>query len=338
MTRKVSSTAKFFAGKFGGFANGSVCIDIGGETSDISIWQRNKLYWQASIRFAGRHIFLDLLKHKPSFLKNFDVVDEDIQVLKDSVAKNDFYSQADTWIDAWINKSEQSLEKKFAIYGGKIKGTPFVPLIALGISGLFYYVGLILNYLGESKGFERTMPNVYIGGNGSRVLHWLANGNFGLHSENNTHLKKIILTASGFDRDSIFDLQITPHPKHEAAAGLVDEGANLVLDSTQGQFGILAGEAFTENGKDCEWKDLLTAERFGSGLTSGKNPAQIENFITIFNAGLGNTLGGAITLDRELEHRLTSDLRDNLQNHPTVEPLFILGLKNLLKRKTERWT
>ena len=33
-------TAKFFAGKFGGFANGSVCIDIGGETSDISIWQQ----------------------------------------------------------------------------------------------------------------------------------------------------------------------------------------------------------------------------------------------------------------------------------------------------------
>ena len=329
-------TAKFFAGKFGGFANGAICIDIGGETSDISIWQEKKLAWQASIRFAGRHIFLDLLRHKPSFLKNFEVVDEHIQVLRDVAKSNDFYSQADTWIDAWINNSEQSLEQKFGIYGGKIESTPFVPLIALGVSGLFYYVGLILNYLSENKGFERTMPNVYIGGNGSRILHWLANGNFGPRSENNRHLKGIILAASGFDRDSLFDLQITPQPKHEAAAGLVDDKVSLESESTQGEFGILAGEAFIENGKDCEWKELLTAERFENGLTLGKNLPQIENFITTFNAGLGNTLGGPIILDRELKHRLTSNLRDGLQE--TDEPLFISGVKNLLKRKTEQWT
>ena len=329
------ATAQFFAGKFGGFANGAVCIDIGGETSDISIWQDGDLYWQTSIRFAGRHIFLDLIRHKPSFLKNFDVVDEHIQVLKDVAKSNDFYSQADTWIDAWINNSEQSLQEKFAIYGGKIKGTPFVPLIALGISGLFYYIGLILKYLNKDKDFEPTMPNVYIGGNGSRILHWLANGNFGRNSENNRHLKEVILTASGFDPDSLFDLEITPNPKHEAAAGLVDEEPNL--ESTQGQSGILAGEAFTKNGKDCEWKDLLPAEKLGKGLTPGKNLAQIENFITTFNAGIGNTLSGPITFDRELKHRLTSNLRDDLQNQRTVEPIFILGLKNLLKRKTEQW-
>ena len=329
-------TAQFFAGQFGGFANGSVCIDIGGETSDISIWQQSTLYWQTSIRFAGRHIFLDLLRHKPSFLKNFNVVDEHIQVLKDVAKSNDFYSQADTWIDAWINNSEQSLQEKFAIYGGKIKDTPFLPLIALGISGLFYYVGLILKYLAGDKDFEPTMPNVYIGGNGSRILDWLANGNFGRNSENNRHLKEVILTASGFDPDSLFDLKITPNPKHEAAAGLVDEGA--ILKSTQDQFGILAGEAFTENGKDYEWKNLLTAERLGNSLTPGKNLAQIENFITTFNAGIGKALSGPITFDRKLKHRLTSNLSDDLQNQGTVEPVFILGLKNLLKQKTEQWT
>ena len=327
------ATAKFFADQFGGFADGAVCIDIGGETSDISIWQGNTLCWQTSIRFAGRTIFLDLLKHNPEFLKRFDVADDDIKTLQNA---DEFYSQADTWINAWINNSTDGLKNKFAIYEGKIEGTSFLPLIALGISGLFYYVGLILNYLAGNKDFEPKMPNVYIGGNGSRILHWLANGNFGQNSENNGHLKKMILTASGFDPNSLFDLEITPNPKHEAAAGLVDEGA--MLKSTQGQFGILAGEAFTENGEDCEWKDLLTAERFGNNLTLRKNLAQIENFITTFNAGLGDTLGESITPDTELMHRLTSNVRDNLQNQRTVEPLFILGLKNLLKRKTEQWT
>ena len=70
-------TAKFFAttlqNKFaaGGFASGAVCIDIGGETSDISIWQNNELYWQTSLRFAGRHIFLESDQRKPRFSEKF---------------------------------------------------------------------------------------------------------------------------------------------------------------------------------------------------------------------------------------------------------------------------
>ena len=200
-------TAKFFGGELGGFANGAVCIDIGGETSDISIWQDNTLYWQTSIRFAGRHIFLDLLKHKPSFLANVGVGAEDIELLSKA---NDFYSQADTWIDTWLNKSKQNLSEKFGIFGGKIKATPFVPLIGLGISGLFYYVGLILNYLSRGTGFRKTMPNIYIGGNGSRILHWLANGEFKPDNYSCGHLKDILLTASGFDPENLFDLEITP--------------------------------------------------------------------------------------------------------------------------------
>ena len=191
------TTAKYFAGKFGGFADGAVCIDIGGETSDISIWQNNTLCWQTSIRFAGRHIFLDLLKHKPEFLKSFDVSDADIRILKDVSNSDKFYSQADTWINAWINDSIDGLKEKFAIYGGRIEGTPFIPLIALGISGLLYYVGLILNSLIEYNDFRPTMPNVYIGGNGARVLHWLANGDFTLNPENSKYLKEILLFCIG---------------------------------------------------------------------------------------------------------------------------------------------
>ena len=291
-------TARFFAGKFGGFADGSVCIDIGGETSDISIWQDNTLCWQTSIRFAGRHIFLDLLKHKPNFLRDTGVTEQGIPALRNP---NDFYSQADTLIDASINNPPKDLKAKFGIYGGKIKSTPFVPLIGLGISGLFYYVGLILNYLSRETEFRKTMPNIYIGGNGSRILHWLANGEFKPGSDSCGHLKDILLTASGFDPKSLFDLEITPKPKHEAAAGLVDEGA--ILKSTERQFDFLAGEVFTENGKDYEWTELLTAERLGNGLRSGDKLVEIETFIEKFNAGLGKALDQPIYFDAVLNHK-----------------------------------
>ena len=332
-------TAKFFGGKLGGFANGAVCIDIGGETSDISIWQDNTLCWQTSIRFAGRHIFLDLLKHKPNFLKDVGVTEAGIPALRNP---NGFYSQADTLIDASINNSPKDLKAKFGIYGGKIKATPFVPLIGLGISGLFYYVGLILNYLRTEIGFRKTMPNIYIGGNGSRILHWLANGEFKPDSDSCGHLKDILLTASGFDPKSLFDLEITPKPKHEAAAGLVDE--RTILKSTERQFDFLAGEVFTENGKDYEWTELLTAERLGNGLRSGDKLVEIETFIEKFNAGLGKVLDQPIYFDAVLKHKLIGGLNGDLQNlaftsprERIVEPLFILVLKDLLRRETADW-
>lgn len=332
-------TAKFFAGEFGGFADGSVCIDIGGETSDISIWQKGALCWQTSIRFAGRHIFLDLLKHKPNFLRDVGVTEAGIPALRNP---NDFYSQADTLIGASINNSPKDLKAKFGIYGGKIKSTPFVPLIGLGISGLFYYVGLILNYLSRETEFRKTMPNIYIGGNGSRILHWLANGEFKPDSDSCGHLKNTLLTASGFAPESLFDLEITPNPKHEAAAGLVD--AQVILESTERQFDFLAGEVFTENGKDHEWTELLTAERLGKSLRSGDKLMETETFIEEFNDGLGKSLDGRINLDRELKKKLTSDLNDKLENlakkpdkERVVEPLFILVLKKLLGLETAEW-
>ncbi len=325
------ATAKFFNGEFG-FGDGSVCIDIGGETSDISIWQDITLCWQTSIRFAGRHIFLDLIKQKPSLLGDFLADPKDIA----------FYSQADIWIDKRINNSEQSLQEIFALYGGQIQNTPFVPLIGLGISGLFYYVGLILNYLGEKTEFRKTMPNIYIGGNGARILHWLENGKFKQGSDSGVHLKDILLTASGFDPESYFDLEITPNPKHEAAAGLVDDGAILQLNGEQ--FDFLAGEVFTENGQDKAWTELLTAERLGNGLRSGDKLVEIETFIEKFNAGLGKVLGQTVYFDGAMRHQLAGNLNFDLKGLAStdpgkriVEPLFILVLKNLLKRETANW-
>ena len=297
-------TGRFFGGKFGGFAGGAVCIDIGGETSDISIWQDNTLCWQTSIRFAGRHIFLDLLKHKPNFLRDVGVTEQGIPALSNP---NDFYSQADTLIDAAINNSPKGLKTIFGTYGGKIKATPFIPFIGLGISGLFYYVGLILNYLSRETEFRETMPNIYIGGNGSRILHWLANGEFKPGSDSCRHLKDILLTASGFDPESYFDLEITPNPKHEAAAGLVDDGAILQLNGEQ--FDFLAGEVFTENGQDKAWTELLTAERLGNGLRSGDKLVEIETFIEKFNAELGKALGQSVYFDGAMRHQLAGNLK-----------------------------
>ena len=338
------ATAKFFAGKFGGFADGAVCVDIGGETSDISIWKENNLCWKTSIRFAGKTIFLDLLRHNPEILGRFKVDNEVIKLLDDLKGSNDFYSQADTWINTWINKSEDGLKKFFGFYGKEIRDTLIVPLVGLGIAGLLYYIGLILNYLMENKNFGSKMPNVYFGGNGARILHWLANGNFTPGSKNNKYLKDIILAASDFDSDSIFKLQITPQPKHEAAAGLVEKETPLI--ETSDEFDVLAGESFSDDDKDYyEWTTALTAKDFGRNLKPNPKLVQLEKFIGIFNDGLGKELKYFIDLDPILKNDLNSDLNDWFkklkaetdEDHRIVEPVFIKALEKLLERETKQW-
>lgn len=354
-------TAQFFASgpqneyATGGFASGAVCIDIGGETSDISIWQGSELYWQTSLRFAGRHIFLNLFRDNPEFLKNLRVDDKDIELLKEaSIGANDkFYAQ----VDALIQDKGQEWLNKLSTVGDDRTIQPFVQLISLGVAGLLYYVGLLLNHLSQNEAdFKPEIPSIYIGGNGSKILHWMADGNFNhdrIASICRTNLKHVIRRASGFDSDNNRGIEISRYPKEEAAYGLVAEGTDL--KTNEKQFNILAGETFTESGKDYGWTAILRAERLKKRLSVSKNKLeQIENFIVSFNAGLGKEINMPVDLNETLSDAAqgSASIKDiifeELENifqgfsdkdpkDISVEPVFILALKALLEAKTRRW-
>ena len=354
-------TAKFFASTrqnpqaVGGFASGAVCIDIGGETSDISIWQNNELYWQTSLRFAGRHIFLDLLKGNPSILKNLGATDGDIRLLENtSDGENDeFYAQA----DALIQHKGQEWLNKLPDVGGQPVIQPFFQIISLGVAGLLHYVGLILNHLSQSEdGFSSEIPSIYIGGNGSKILHWMARGSFNPNNQFTRllrkHLKQVILKASGLT-DNNLGIEISSSPKEEAAYGLVASDTKLKLNRTQ--FDILAGEVFTENDRELDWNEILTAERLGNRLSvSENNLEQIQNFIDSFNTGLGKEMNMLFYLNETssgetqgfntIQVDIIAKMKNKLQRYSdidpkeiSVEPLFILALKALLEAKTRRW-
>ena len=364
-------TAKFFASTLqnplaaGGFASGAVCIDIGGETSDISIWQNNKLHWQTSLRFAGRHIFLNLIKANPEFLKMFVVDDKededgvhskDIDLLKEASADtNDtFYAQA----DALIQHKGQKCLNKLSTVGSEPTIQPFFQLISLGVAGLLHYVGLLLNHLSQNGAdFNPEMPSIYIGGNGSKILHWMADGSFNpdnhIAQRYREHLKDIVLKASGFDTDNNRGIEISKSPKEEAAYGLVIEGTKLKLNATH--FGVLAGETFTEARADYQWTEILTDKRLSSRLSISKNQLeQIENFIKNFNVGLGTAINMPVDLNETLSgkshgsatvrdvifeelEKVFQRFSDTEPEDISVEPLFILALKVLLDAKTRRW-
>ena len=188
------------------------------------------------------------------------------------------------------------------------------------------------------------MPSVYIGGNGARILNWLANGDFKKNETSKTRLKQILLDASGFDTDiGRFDLEISKSPKEEAAYGLVQMKKNL--DWTQDELNktdVLAGETFIENGEKQAETEILTAERLAAGLNATEELKQIRDFVEGFNrVGWSNE---KITLDQRTQDFIVTQLKNEFlefKGKPSdglrVEPLFILALKFLLQWKTEQW-
>ena len=141
--------AKYFANPDfpGTFASGAVCIDIGGATSDISIWRNNRLYSQTSLRFAGRDIFLNLLTENPTFLQRLGVEKKITAILEGTSGETKRYAQTDTLLE----RDAESWLEHFSHIKREFPANEFHQLIAIGIAGLLYYVGLLLKYLTENK-------------------------------------------------------------------------------------------------------------------------------------------------------------------------------------------
>ena len=93
-TESISSALYFAQGQKIAFANNVVTIDIGGGTSDLSLWQDNKLIWRNSFRLAGKDVLIDYLTNNLPLIKEISGNDElllatydDLQKIKSNKSK-----------------------------------------------------------------------------------------------------------------------------------------------------------------------------------------------------------------------------------------------------------
>jgi len=94
--------------------------------------------------------------------------------------------------------------------------------MSLGMAGLYYYVGILLSALHQEDKYRRNLITpVYIGGNGSRLFHWLDDTErFGSYSEVNELFSRMLSLGSGFE-DTEVRTQLSKKPGDEIACGLV---------------------------------------------------------------------------------------------------------------------
>jgi len=262
------ATALYFRDPIGHNAatvTGAVCIDIGGSTSDVAIWQRESLCWQSSLRFAGRDIFLNFLFANPEFLGQLmNGIDTDSLLEAKERGRTVFYAQA----DALLRERGERLFESFPYFAEQPQMAKLLQALALGIAGVFYYVGLLVKHLRDRSIYSLEVPRFYIGGNGSRMFRWLSMGKpFNSGASVNEIFKTVFLRASGLSQSPL-TIEISERPKAEAAFGLIC-GTQLGNEPNANQ-GVLAGESFVIGAQDKPWNKLITAKTFQSTLLAPK--------------------------------------------------------------------
>jgi hypothetical protein len=216
--------AQFFADVLKKDLVHTTCADIGGGTSDISIWQENELIHQASVPYAGRDIFHRILQPNLAFIGDifgFSPTNADA-FRKNFSDKNNFNLALDIYLRFY---AEEILRDKYVINIEKQRNREFRTLVAFALGGLYHYFGLVQKYLvntPDSK-LKRTtdVTSILVGGNGSRFLHWLTTtGKYRQDSEINKLLDGILTKSSGL-KSSPEVMTLSPAPKDEACGGLV---------------------------------------------------------------------------------------------------------------------
>jgi hypothetical protein len=215
--------AQFFVDRLGEQIGYATCLDIGGGTSDISIWKDLRLLHQLSIPFAGRDIFHNTLR------PNIERVGELFGIKKDSDRQQmlmhlrDSGDNFDAYLDNYLRLNGASVLERIRNDGQANQISRFRGLLAFAYAGIYFYVGLVLSYLQQ----EEATP-VYLGGNGSRFINWIdPDGQYGDASEINKLLGYVLAKAGKFSVSQLRSTVLSKHPKEEAAGGLVIERTKL---------------------------------------------------------------------------------------------------------------
>lgn len=358
----LQTEAVAFASYFGNYLGRQMihtaCLDVGGGTTDISIWQDNGLLHQVSIPFAGRNICTSILQSKPSFIQFLFAPG-----VTGEIAKDDAKLRQDPNFNSWLDNclryaSDELLQDRMPIHRAEqdkqLLG--FIRLMAVSFGGIYHYLGLVLKALAREGRLRKqaAMP-VYLGGNGARFINWLdESGAFSKGCDADILMEELQRRSSGFveSRQGAAPTTLSNAFKDETACGLISKGVNL-----QGNFDprkdlMFSGEELVINGITFGPLDrieipnninLLDSYELG-GLT------ELRKFVSNYDEALGSAKISSLLPIRKLISldSLWDDVATQAQAFAQgevgkeigdlePEPAFVMGLRALITILAREW-
>lgn len=303
-----TSMATFFQSEMGGTYNrGMACFDIGGGSTDIAIWRgvgSTKPKGQCSLRFAGNDILnKQLFKHR-HILQYFTSNDKGYNEILQGLVNEENYTKFNLDLEVLLKYNEKMLFKSLVATTVNKDVKMFIRNIAFALSGIFFYAGMIVGNLRKNNKLGEDLPHCYIGGNGSKLLDWVDNGNY--DSEASGTFKSVYsacfaagvkLKSSITKQNMNFYVRKSSRPKEEVAFGLMWSsslsGNNMTTEAVDDEdfdpFGldgddkkILSGENIylEHNGND---REFITVQDIKKGVKIAPDMPNFKKFIDGFN-------------------------------------------------------
>ncbi len=342
-----SKASAYYFNKLGhsdtNFSEGAICLDIGAGTTDISIisGQPGRIVYHTSIQFAGRYLFRPIYQNYSLFVKNLP---------DSSDAEQEKYL---TIIDADLREHSEEYLKNLKNLTGREEVKKVLQQSQMAMAGIFYYLGSLLGEL-HAKGVyaENHVPDIFVGGNGSRIFSWLTGGTFNSANPYLAVLKNMMIKASGLDEDSRFNINLSSQPKVEVASGMIEQrphNDDEFFDEEKQKvtlFGkhvddyiassVIAGNSFVTDGTASDKTSFISAYDITKGIKV-ESLDEIDSFMEAFN-GDNHIWGEGIAITDDLRHDILKRLnsyyvseKDKDVKKIFVEPVFIMGLKKMME-------
>lgn len=329
----------------------ATCIYLQENTTEIGVWQNDRLIHQCSINFAGRHLLADFLQLNPGFIARY--FEKEIGEWK-GLSEKWFYSKLNTLI-RW--EAEDWLKQKLPALAEVEEVRGLTSSMSLGVGGLYYYIGLTLKALRANGLLRRNQATpIYIGGSHAHLLHWLTSiGQFTAEADINRLLGDILCRSAGFPYTEI-NTHLSQKPKDEVAIGLVSGGRRLSgMDPKEPKL-LVPGEAFEINRMSYPWNCSVEPDEVVTQFEIPE-PDHLSDFLYVFHQAIEAVSTNKVVL--HTAYTRSPKLEDNRTLWASMQPLiaqlvsengldrdarkmrshppFILTLQALLTHLSQKW-
>lgn len=343
-------------------ADAAICLDVGGGTTDISVWFDKRIVADASVMFAGQEI-TQPLRSQSSRIREYLFSEDALVTLEEKLtAEKDFSSR----LNLILRNEEKRIPELLVKYSNTRDVLWLRQMLALGFSTLAYYTAILavatdvfLRKNGTNSDdsllarVEKNGINLHWGGNAAKLINWV---NFGVNDrESPPNLMLNAMFYNGLKQAeatvrNLGQLQ-SPGHKNEVAGGLVvmkrrsQNGQPRGLETTQyekeakledvqdGLKGIISGETIVLDTHEVSAIDpLVMAELFSGNKTTFKATTleQLLHFVDCFNQ-----FGVRFSLFKD-DHKLviSDSIKERIQ-HDLKKYFLDLAAEDESKRKLE---
>lgn len=336
---------------FYNFSEGAICLDIGAGTTDISVISGapGRIVYHTSLQYAGRYFFKPIASNMTLFGGESDL---EINSSATSYAKNN------ATFDARMRDHSDDFLRDLKNIIGRDEVKAVLQQSQMAVSGLFYYLGELLAALKEKGVYtEDRLPDVYIGGNGSRIFSWLTGGRFEDSNNYLSIIKNILERKSGLPRDAAFRIYLSEKPKIEVVAGMIgDKPTNdreffdedKIADTLFGEAydprkaeAVMAGNDFVCHELPGYPDGFISAGDISDGIKVSELD-EINSFVHMFNKGKYIWHEPISFSNSDMAHLLKNvngyyvSQKGRDPKDIYVEPIFIIAMKQLIDMQVGR--